>query len=88
VEKEVEKIIADSKEHAEKTGIRLNPEQRIVEAISKALAANEKDKGARYCPCRQITGNKEEDKKIICPCTYHLNEIKKDGHCHCKLFVK
>jgi len=42
--------------------------------------------GERYCPCRVITGNFEEDKVIICPCIYHKQEIKDWGHCLCRLF--
>ncbi|NYT19995.1 MAG: hypothetical protein GKC08_06885 [Methanosarcinales archaeon] len=44
--------------------------------------------GKRYCPCRIIKGNEEEDKKIICPCIYLKEEIENDGKCHCELFFK
>jgi len=26
--------------------------------------------------------------KVMCPCKYHLDEIKEDGYCHCTLFIK
>jgi len=84
----LEKIASDYKEHAEKNGFRLNPDKKIVEGLIKGLLANEKKYGQRYCPCRRVTGNKEEDKKIICPCVYHKNEIKEMNHCYCGLFVK
>jgi hypothetical protein len=32
-----------------------------------------------HCPCRP------ED--VPCPCPSHREEISKDGHCHCNLFV-
>ena len=74
--------------YAESQGFRLNPDEKVVEAICNGLLANQKKHGARYCPCRMVTRNKEEDKKIICPCIYHKDEIKRGGHCHCNLFVR
>jgi len=76
------------KEYARENGFLLNPNRKVVEGIVKILLEREKDLGARYCPCRRVTGDKEEDKKIICPCIYHKEEIEKDGRCHCGLFVK
>lgn len=76
------------KKHAEENGFKLNPSGKIVEGIINRLLINEKEKGEQYCPCRRVTGDKEEDKKIICPCIYHKDEVKNDGHCLCFLFVK
>lgn len=84
----IEKIIQDYQEYAKKNGFSLNPNKKVVEEIVKVLLEREKKFGARYCPCRRITGNKKEDKKIICPCFFHREEIKKYGHCLCNLFVK
>jgi len=75
-------------EYAKKNGFRLNPNRKVVEGIVKSLLEREKKFGARYCPCRKITGNSEEDKLKICPCFWHRQEIEKDGHCLCGLFVK
>jgi len=85
---EIEKIIQGYQEYAEKNGFKLNPDREAVERLIKGLLANEKKYGDRYCPCRRITGNKEEDKPKICPCIWHKEEIKRDGHCFCGLFVK
>ena len=74
--------------YAESQGFRLNPDKKEVERVCTGLLANQAKHGARYCPCRMVTGNKDEDRKIICPCIYHKDEVKNDGHCHCKLFVK
>jgi len=81
--------LKQAKEYAEnEQGLKLNPNEVIVNAIAKGLARNEEKYGAAYCPCRPITGDNETDKKIICPCVYHKDEIEKDGQCHCRLFVK
>lgn len=85
---EIEKLIKEYEKYAKENGFRLNPDKKIVENIIKSLLLREKKFGGKYCPCRRITNNKEEDKKIVCPCIYHREEIKKDKHCYCNLFVK
>lgn len=81
-------ILEDAENYAEKAGIRLNSNAKFVENICKGLLNNEKKYGKRFCPCRRPTGNKEEDEKIVCPCFWHIEEIKRDGKCLCGLFVK
>jgi ferredoxin-thioredoxin reductase catalytic subunit len=81
-------LTKEYEEYAAENGFSLNPQRKIVEGIVKSLLERDEQCGQRYCPCRRITGDKEEDKKIICPCVFHLAEIEKDGHCHCGLFVK
>ncbi len=81
-------LIKKYQEYALLNGFKLNPNVKVVESIIKGLLAREEKFGARYCPCRRVTGDKEEDKKIICPCIYHKEEIEKDGKCFCGLFVK
>lgn len=83
----IEKLKRDSKDYAQKTGIKLNPDKKIVEGVIKGLLKNKEEKGELYCPCRIITGDKEKDKEIICPCVFHKKEIKSEGHCKCLLFV-
>ena len=83
-----EELIKQYEGYASANGFKLNPNQKIVEAVVDGLLTREEKLGERYCPCRRVTGDKEEDKKIICPCIYHKDEIQKDGACHCNLFVK
>ena len=85
---EVQKTIEDYEKYARENGFKLNPDREIVNRLVKSLLEREKKLGARYCPCRRVTGDQKEDKKIICPCIFHRDEIEKDGHCHCGLFVK
>lgn len=84
----IEEAIKEYREYAESQGISLNPDEKVVQALVKGLLEREEKFGARFCPCRRITGNQEEDKKIICPCFYHLQEIKDNGKCLCGLFVR
>jgi ferredoxin-thioredoxin reductase catalytic subunit len=81
-------LINEYKEYADAKNISLNPNEKIVDAVVNGLLDREDKFGKRYCPCRKMTGDVEEDKKIICPCVYHLEEIESLGNCHCNLFVK
>ena len=83
-------VMKEIKAHAESNGIRVNPDPKFVDAIVTGLLKNEErhGPGKRYCPCRPVTGNEEQDKKIICPCAFHMDEIKSNGRCHCGLFVR
>ncbi|MDD5639975.1 MAG: ferredoxin-thioredoxin reductase catalytic domain-containing protein [Candidatus Pacebacteria bacterium] len=83
-----EEIRLKYEEYSKKNNISLNPNETIVNGIINGLLNNEQKYGEQYCPCRKVTGDKEIDKKIICPCIYHMDEIASMGHCHCNLFVK
>ncbi|MEM2918446.1 MAG: ferredoxin-thioredoxin reductase catalytic domain-containing protein [Candidatus Altiarchaeota archaeon] len=87
-EDRIKALTKKSEEYAKRNNLMLNKNKKVVEVIIKGLLRNEDKYGELYCPCRPITQNKEEDKKIICPCVYHMQEIKEMGKCHCGLFVK
>lgn len=86
--KNIDEIIERYDNYAKASGFRLNPNRKIVEGIIKGLLANEQKYGKKYCPCRRVSGNGEEDSKKICPCAFHKQEIEEHGHCCCSLFVK
>ena len=88
MEEDIKKIAEGYEKYAKQCGFRLNPDRKMVEAIVSGLVMNQKKYGARYCPCRIVTGNKEEDRKIICPCAYHRSELRETGRCHCGLYLK
>ena len=83
-----EKLLKEYQNYAKKNGIHLNPDKKALKGLIECLVEREEKYGQRYCPCRIVTGNKEKDKKIICPCVYTKKEVKEQGHCHCFLFVK
>lgn len=81
-----EKIEKMIKFYSSKSGYDVISDPEIYDTIVEGLVQNKLKHGFAYCPCRIVTGSKEEDIKIICPCAYHKEEIKQDGHCHCHLF--
>ena len=68
--------------------ITLNPNVQIISTIMKGLIKNKIKYGYMACPCRIASGDKKEDKDIICPCIYMEDDIKNYDKCHCELFVK
>jgi ferredoxin-thioredoxin reductase catalytic chain len=82
------RFLKGSEKYAEKAGYLLNPDQELVKTIIHGLARNKMKHGRGYCPCMFVSGNPEEDKKTICPCHFHREDIEKHGKCHCGLFVK
>jgi len=88
MDENVKKLFKELEEYAKENGFRLNPNREIAEGTVKGLLQNEKMHGEKYCPCRRVTGDKEKDKSIVCPCIYHKKEIEKQGHCLCQLFFK
>lgn len=87
-ESRIKELMAEYSKYAEENGFKLNPDKKIVERVINGLLENEKKHGEKYCPCRRVTGEKEEDSKKICPCFWHKDEINKDGHCFCRLYVR
>lgn len=88
MEKEIKKIIEECEEYAQKKGLSLNDNPKMIEGLAKRLLENEKKYGKKYCPCRIVKGLPEIDEKNICPCSYSKEEIEKTGHCLCWLFIK
>ena len=85
----VEKMLLKSfRRHARACGFKLQPDKKILDSLIKGELEKLKKHGDLYCPCRRVTGNKEEDKKIICPCIFHKDEVKNDGMCKCRLYLK
>jgi len=76
-------------EYALKNGFKLNPDPRVISIVIGGLIKNRAKYGELLCPCRpkEMTGDIEKDKNIICPCIYLKDEVKINGACRCRLFV-
>jgi ferredoxin-thioredoxin reductase catalytic subunit len=65
----------------------LNPDPVTTEYVMAGLTRNLMDHGRWYCPCREVTGDLERDRRNICPCPQHRADIERDGVCECGIFV-
>jgi ferredoxin-thioredoxin reductase catalytic chain len=86
-----EKFLDAIDKFIEKNEFQVNPDKEKVEMLLEGMFNNERNHGLKYCPCRLITKDFEEDLKLVCPCNFIIHETykdKEDGECWCGLFVK
>src|SRR5665811_2638215 len=77
VDEQAKKIKDWAGRYSEKKGFELNPDEERVDDVAKGLAVRQEKFGKRYCPCRIITGDAEEDRKIIC-CLLYTSDAADD----------
>jgi ferredoxin-thioredoxin reductase catalytic subunit len=78
-------------EFAEKNEFQVNPNQEKVNMLIDGIYSCEENHWMKYCPCRLITKDFDEDLKLVCPCNFLIHETykdKEDGECWCGLFVR
>jgi len=67
----------------------VNPDKERVKMLLEGIFQNEKNHGLKYCPCRLISEDYEEDLKLVCPCNFITHDTYKEkGECWCGLFVR
>jgi ferredoxin-thioredoxin reductase catalytic subunit len=85
------KFLSAIRAFADKNEFQVNPDQERVSTLIDGMFNNEKNHGLKYCPCRLITKDPDEDLKLVCPCNFRIHETykdKEDGECWCGLFVR
>ncbi len=65
----------------------LNPDPVTVEHVMVGLARNLMTHGRWYCPCREVLGDPEQDRRNICPCPQRHEDIARVGTCECGIFA-
>lgn len=63
-----------------------NDRERTFDLL-RGLLTNRDRYGYMSCPCRLASGNREQDKDIICPCVYRQPDVAEFGACYCQLYV-
>ncbi len=56
-----------------------------VDQVIRLMTNNYLKYGKYYCPCKQ-SHPLDPENDPICPCPEMDEEVKRDGHCHCRLF--
>ncbi len=77
-----------SRKNAETSGYKLNSDWDVITTAVKGICNNKKEYGEWYCFCQKRTGDKEQDKKIICPCAARVRDVEMRGACKCGLYIK
>ena len=63
-----------------------NDQERVMELL-EALLVNKERYGYMVCPCRLASGDRDNDRDIICPCDYREPDVAEFGSCYCNLYV-
>ncbi len=75
------------KKSQEAKGYYFNRDKARVMDLMQALLVNKERYGYMGCPCRLVSGDKANDRDIICPCVYREPDVAEFGSCYCNLYV-
>jgi len=71
----------------EPKGYYFNRDRQRTFELLEALLVNKQRYGYLGCPCRLLSGDREADRDVICPCVYSVQDIEEYGSCYCNLYV-
>ena len=83
----LDKVTERVTHYAQRGPYELFPDDVVVRNLLAKMARSLVAYGKAYCPCREVTGHVQVDRLNICPCCSHHEDIARDGHCECRLFV-
>ena len=83
----IEKLYEMLKKIQEPKGFFFSTDREHVFELFEALLLNKERYGYMCCPCRLASGDRDNDKDIICPCEYRDEDVKEFGSCYCNLYV-
>jgi ferredoxin-thioredoxin reductase catalytic subunit len=86
-DEQVDRVYSRLDKFAESKGYHLNPDAEYTKDLIRSLLVNQKRYGYWVCPCRLASGDRDEDKDIICPCDYRDPDVEEFGACYCALYV-
>lgn len=82
-----QKLYEMMKKVQEPKGYYFNEDRERTIELLDALIQNKERYGYMGCPCRLLSGDRDNDRDIICPCTYSVPDIAEFGSCYCNLYV-
>lgn len=69
-------------------GYKFSPDKEIVDFLMDQEIQIEKETGHPYCPCQGLTGSRDIDMKIVCPCIpFNRAYFDMMKRCWCGLYV-
>ncbi len=82
-----EQLLETLRKAQEPRGYFFNKDKEMVLALMESLLTNKDRYGYMVCPCRLASGERDQDKDIICPCVYREDDVRQYGSCFCGLYV-
>lgn len=71
----------------EPKGYYFNKDMEMTLPLMESLLINKERFGYMACPCRLASGEFDDDRDIVCPCTYREEDVAEFGACFCGLYV-
>jgi len=84
---DAQKLYDTMKKVQEAKGYYFNKDRERAIELLEALIFNKERYGYMGCPCRLLSGDRDNDRDIICPCVYSIPDIEEYGSCYCNLYV-
>jgi len=84
---EAEKLLDMLKKTQEAKGYFFSDDRDRVMELLEALILNKERYGYMACPCRLASGDRDQDRDILCPCEYRKPDVEEFGSCYCNLYV-
>ena len=82
-----EELYETLKKIQEPKGYFFNKDKGRVMELLQGLLTNKARYGYMVCPCRLASGERENDRDIICPCVYREPDVEEFESCYCNLYV-
>ncbi|MBF0527923.1 MAG: ferredoxin:thioredoxin reductase [Deltaproteobacteria bacterium] len=82
-----DELYATLKKLQEPKGYFFNHDTELVRDLLEALLINKDRYGYMACPCRLASGDRANDRDIVCPCVYRDPDVAEYGSCFCGLYV-
>jgi ferredoxin-thioredoxin reductase catalytic chain len=83
----VQELFITLKRIQEPKGYHFSRDKEKVCDILSGLLVNHERYGYMCCPCRLASGDRDQDRDIICPCAYREEDVREYGSCYCNLYV-
>jgi ferredoxin-thioredoxin reductase catalytic subunit len=87
MELDAQKLYETMKKVQEPKGYYFNKDNERTFELLEALLINKDRYGYMGCPCRLLSGDRKNDRDVICPCIYSVPDIEEYGSCYCNLYV-
>ena len=84
---DAQKLYEMMKKVQEPKGYYFNHDKERTFELLEALILNKERYGYMGCPGRLLSGDRKDDRDIICPCVYSVPDIDEYGSCYCNLYV-
>lgn len=83
-----EKLREHWKRVVDPLGYKFSSDEELVDYLLDQEVRLEEEKGAPFCPCQGLSGDRKADMRFVCPCIpFHREHYDMMRRCWCGLFI-